>query len=120
MFGYGETSDVLLAIDKKTAAGTIIGPLGFNARFGQAMDFDHTDDTCYLFAFNGDSLEGELRTCNITTGAATLVGLIGSTTNPGEFNQWLAGSVRTPDGDPPIFADGFESTDTSSWSSTVP
>ncbi len=117
LFGYGN-SDVLLAIDKKTAVGTVIGPLGFDANFEQAMDFDHSDGTCYIFAFNMTTLQGELRTCNTATGATTLIGAIGSTTNPGEFNLWSSGSIRTPDAG--IFTDGFESGDTSGWSGSVP
>lgn len=116
LFGHDGNSN-LLAIDKSTAAGTVRGPLGFVANFSQGMDFDHSDDTCYLFAFNTTTFRGELRTCNTTTGATTLIGPIGSTT-PGGQNDWTAAGIRTPDG-MVVFSDGFESGDTTSWSSTT-
>lgn len=118
LFGYGNP-DNLLKIDKTTAAGTIVGPLGFDAAFAQGMDFDHSDGTCYLFAFNLTTFQAELRTCNTSTGATTLIGAIGSTT-PGGQNDWMAAGIRTPDGMDFIFADGFESADLSDWTSSAP
>ncbi len=37
---FGEASDTLIAIDKTTGAGTIIGPVGFSAVFGMATRLD--------------------------------------------------------------------------------
>ena len=118
LYGYS-TSDVLLRIDKTTAAATTIGPIGFDAEFAQGMDFDHSDGTCYLFAFNFDTFQAELRTCDTATGATTLIGLIGSTT-PGGQNDWTGVGIRTAEGMAIIFTDGFESGDTSVWSSSTP
>ena len=95
MFGYDVDNDSLMRIDKTTGAGTIIGPLGFNANFGQGMDFDESDDTCYLFAFNNTTFVSELRTCNTTTGATTLVGLLGSITPGSDITQMGAGAIAT-------------------------
>jgi hypothetical protein len=77
MYGYDIVTDSFYSIDKTTAAATLIGPLGFDANFAQDMDFDPTDGTCYLGAFNNGTFTGELRTVNLTTGATTLVGTTG-------------------------------------------
>jgi hypothetical protein len=74
MYGV-DLSDVLVRIDPATAAGTVVGPLGFNANYSQGMDFDDATGTLYLAAFNGDTLQGELRIANTTTGNTTLVGV---------------------------------------------
>ena len=91
LFGYDVVNDSLIAINKATGAGTIIGPLGFDANFAQGMDFDETDGTCYLFAFNADTSQSELRTCNTATGATTLVRMLGATTPGGLVNLGCAG-----------------------------
>ncbi len=90
LYGYDMINDVMLSINKTTAAGTIIGPIGFNAGFGQGMDFDPITGTLYLSAFNASTFQAELRTGNTTTGSTTLIGLLGSTT-PGGLVQlgWL-------------------------------
>jgi hypothetical protein len=41
------------------------------------MDFDPTDGTCYLGAFNNGAFTGELRTVNLATGGTSLVGTTG-------------------------------------------
>src|SRR5690606_35981099 len=65
-------------LNKSTGAATLIGPLGFDANFGQAMDFDNDDGTLYLYAFSNTSFLAELRTANLSTGATTLVGTMGA------------------------------------------
>ena len=115
LYAYGVVGDALVAIDKATGDSTVIGDLGFNANFAQGMDFDASTDTCYLFAFNTDSAnEGELRTCDTATGASTFVAVLGN----GNFEITGAGIARL--GDVLIFEDGFETGDTSAWSSTTP
>lgn len=68
----------LVRIDKATGAGTVVGPLGYNANFGQGMDFDERTGGCFLFAFNWDTFLAELRTCDTATGSTALVGQIGA------------------------------------------
>ncbi len=92
LFGHDIVDDVIVSIDKATGAGSVLGSTGFDGNFGQGMDFDHDDDTCYLFAFNSTTFVAELRTCDTTTGATTLVGQIGPA-----LVQWGAGSVATAD-----------------------
>lgn len=77
LFGVDISSDNLILIDKATGAGTVVGPLGFDANFGQGMDCDERTGTCFLFAFNGGTFQPELRICDTNTGATTLVGRIG-------------------------------------------
>ncbi len=96
MWGYDIVDDSFYGIDKATGAGTLIGALGFDANFGQGMDFDHDDGTCYIFGFNNGVFLAELRTCDTATGATTLVGTMGATT-PGGLLQWGGGAVATND-----------------------
>lgn len=79
LYGVDIVTDNLIRIDKTTGAGTIVGPIGFNANFAQGMDFDEKTGTCYLFAYNMDSATpNELRTCDTATGNTTPVGIFGS------------------------------------------
>lgn len=86
MYGLDITDETLIRIDKATGAGTVLGVLDFNANFGQGMDFNEIDNTCYLFAFNNDTFQAELRTCNTNDGSTSLIGVLGSTT-PGGLRQ---------------------------------
>lgn len=86
MFGVDILLNSLIKINKNTGAGTIVGSLGFNANFGQGMDFDESDNTCYLFAFNNNTFQAELRTCNTRTGLTQFVGVLGATV-PGGIRQ---------------------------------
>lgn len=117
LYAYGVISDSLVSIDKTSGASTVIGPLGFNANFAQGMDFDAGTNTCYLFAYNDDApggSEGELRSCDTTTGATTFIGTLGGV---GSFAE-ISGAGIVASG--PIFVDGFETGDTTAWSGTTP
>lgn len=94
MYGYGLINDSLLEIDKATGAGTIVGPLGFDANYGQGMDFDESDGTLYLFAYNNSAGQPQLLSCDTATGATTLVGVLGAVT-PGGSTQLGSGAVGT-------------------------
>lgn len=74
LYGFDIINDSLIAIDKTTGAGTIVGSLGFDANFGQGMDFDYESGICYLAAFNNGTFRPELRIADITTGNTTNVG----------------------------------------------
>lgn len=71
MYGLDIVNDELVSIDPATAAGAVVGPIGFNANYAQGMDFDPSDGTLYLAAYGAS---GELRTADTATGATTLVG----------------------------------------------
>jgi hypothetical protein len=78
LYGLDIVTDALLRIDKTTAAGTVVGPVGFDANYAQGMDFDEATGTLYLAAYNYDPVSetgtGELRIANTSTGNTTLVG----------------------------------------------
>ena len=58
------------SIDPVSAAYTSIGPLGFDAEYGQGLDFDDRDGTLFLAAFNNTSSAAELWSAD--TDASTL------------------------------------------------
>ncbi len=86
MYVYDLVTDMLLAVDKNTGAGTEIGSIGFNANYGQGMDYDPVNDILYMSAFNGDAFQAELRSVDRGTGNTTLLGVLGST-DPGGLTQ---------------------------------
>jgi hypothetical protein len=92
LFGIDIVGDNLISINKVTGAGTVVGSIGFNANFGQAMDCDPASGVCYMFTINvtaGNT--ADLRSVNTVTGATTLVGTYGST-SPGGAVQ-VGGAV---------------------------
>ena len=92
LWSYDVCSDNMYSINKTTGAASLVGPIGFNANYGQGMDFDPVTNTCYMFAYNGSTLQTELRTCDTNTGSTTLVGVIGSTT-PGSSVQFGGAAI---------------------------
>ena len=58
------------------------------------MDFDGSDNACYLFAFNEDTFRGELHRCDTKTGHAELVGVLGQQF-PGA-GHWGTGAIAAP------------------------
>jgi len=83
MFGIDLISneDALVAIDKSNGSAHTIGMLGVPATGDQGMDFDDASGVLY-WARYAETEPGqhvsEIRTINTTTGAATLVGPIGT------------------------------------------
>ncbi len=119
LFTYDIVNDVLLSVNKATGAGTVIGSIGFNANYGQGMDFDYASGQLYMAAFNSGTFQGELRVVDRTTGATALVGVLGQTT-PGGTNQlgWLA--LPSGGGDAPwLFEDPTSGTTPAGDTSTV-
>ncbi len=89
MYGYDVIGDSFFSINKATGQGTYIGQIGFNANFGQDLEWDSSSSTMYMVCYNEDVFEGEVRTVNLDTGATTLVGdLIPS--EPGTQMAWAA------------------------------
>jgi hypothetical protein len=80
LFGLSISSDSLYSIDKLSGVPTLIGPIGFNANFGQGMDFDRASGVLYTFANNLTTGRAELRTIDPETGQSTFVGFIGDET----------------------------------------
>ena len=63
-------------IDRVTGIATLLGPIGFDAEFGQGMSYDGMGDNLVASVFNSDTFKPELRTIDIITGASTLIGTI--------------------------------------------
>ncbi|MCX6272721.1 MAG: dockerin type I domain-containing protein [Bacteroidetes bacterium] len=86
----------LLAVNKLNANVTVTGPTGFIANGSQDMEFDYSDSTMYLAAYNATT-GGELRTVNLATGATTLVGAFKDSMEVSGFAIENPGSVTYPD-----------------------
>ena len=78
MYGIDLVADDFVAIDKTTGAAAVIGSLGFDANYAQAMDFDDYTGTLYYAAFNNSTGEAEMYTIDQASGALTLISPIGA------------------------------------------
>ena len=74
MYAHDIVVDSMFTVNKATGAGTLLGPTGFDANFAQGGNCDPNDGTCYLFAFNNTTFQGEERSVNLATGATTYIG----------------------------------------------
>jgi len=86
MWAHDLVNDVFLSIDKTTGAATTVGPLGFDANYGQGMTWDPASDQLYMAAFNNLTFVPELRIVDRTTGGSQLVGVLGQSV-PGGLCQ---------------------------------
>lgn len=77
LYSYDIVNDDFGSVNPATGAYTVIGPLGFDANFGQGMEFDDDDGTLYMSAFNSGSFQAELRIVNTGDGSSVLVGALG-------------------------------------------
>ncbi|MBN2460401.1 MAG: T9SS type A sorting domain-containing protein [Candidatus Cloacimonetes bacterium] len=76
-WSYDIINDVFVWLDKEIGTGIVIGPLGFDANFGQGMTWDRANDIIWLAAFNQSIMQGELRTVDIFTGNTMFWGYLG-------------------------------------------
>ncbi|HIB47958.1 MAG TPA: T9SS type A sorting domain-containing protein [Flavobacteriaceae bacterium] len=76
LYSYDIDTNLVYRIDRLTGAPTLLGPIGFNAEFGQGMSYDSSTNTLLASAFNSDTFKPELRSINTTTGTSTLLGVI--------------------------------------------
>lgn len=72
-YSYDLVTDAAYTIDPTTGVATQLGPLGFDANFGQGMSYDMETSTIYLSAFNNGTFTGQLRTMDPGTGSTTLI-----------------------------------------------
>lgn len=77
LFAVDIVNDNLYRFDKTTGVPTLIGPLGYNANFGQDAHFDNTDGQYYHAAYNATAGQAQLRIIDTLTGGSTLVGAYG-------------------------------------------
>ena len=110
MFAVSLFTDNLYEIDPATGSATLVGSLGIGLNFAQDIDFDNETGILYHWAYE-DGGDANYGTLNTTTGAFSLI-------NDLPASELYIGAVRNSC-DSTIFADGFESGDTSAWSVTV-
>ena len=72
MYGIDSDADTLVAIDKTSGAIQTIGSLGFDAVFGEGLDFDA--ETGVLYLASADESTKTMYTVDPLTGTATLLG----------------------------------------------
>ena len=70
IYGVDIVNDNAYKINPTTGAGTLLGPLGFNANYAQDADFEFASNILYLAAYGPT---GAWRTMNLATGMTTLV-----------------------------------------------
>ncbi|MCO5207310.1 MAG: immune inhibitor A [Anaerolineae bacterium] len=116
LYTYDIVNDVLLSVNPATGAGTVIGSIGFDANFGQGMDYDSASGTMYMAAFNSGTFQAELRSVNLGNGNTQFEGILGSAV-PGGLTQlsFLAIEGGTPP--PPEVCDVASDI---SWASVAP
>jgi len=108
LYAHDFDSDSIYLIDTTTADGTLVGPTGLDASFAQGMDFDNATNTLYAWFLGVDTF---LRYGVIDTSTGELSVLFDDTGV--DYEGSIASTCSA------IFADGFESGDTSAWSSTI-
>jgi Immune inhibitor A-like, MAM domain len=77
MYGYDVlwTGDsTLYSIDKTTGAATAVGSMGYGFVYAQDCGFDRDNNILYIAGYFNDGTPSALLTCDISTGACTIVG----------------------------------------------
>ncbi len=77
LFSSDIVTDNLYRWNKTTGVPTLIGPLGFNANFGQDGHFDLSDGQYYYACYNATAGQAQLRIVDTLSGGSTLVGTYG-------------------------------------------
>ena len=73
IYGLCIETNSLYSINKETAEGTLVGPIGFGINFAQDIGFDKATDVLYGTLFSGGT-SGALYTFDLNTGEATKIG----------------------------------------------
>jgi len=76
MYGIDSDADTLVAIDKTSGTSQTIGSIGFDAIYGQGLDFDLQTGVLYLSSTGGDEFT-HMYSVDPLTGATTLIGETG-------------------------------------------
>lgn len=76
--------DMVYTLNIETGAASLIGPLGYNANFGQGMAFDPFSGEILNAAYNSSVGDSELRVINPNTGLSVSLGTI----KPGTLDQF--------------------------------
>lgn len=89
-FGVSAATEDLYSINPATGSESVIGPTGVNFFDGVGLDISPTTDVAYFSGAIGG--QSEFFTVNLSTGAFTLVGDVGT---PGEITAGLNGIAAT-------------------------
>ena len=73
LWGYDLVNDQFFSVNKTTGVATAVGPLGFNANYGQCMFFDEITNMVTMAAYNFGTNSCEIRTVDVTTGASIVI-----------------------------------------------
>ncbi|MCX6305233.1 MAG: T9SS type A sorting domain-containing protein [Bacteroidetes bacterium] len=73
LWGYDLVNDRFYSINKTTGLATVVGPLGFDANYGQCMFYDQAVNTITMAAYNNTAGAGQIRAVDVTTGGSTLL-----------------------------------------------
>jgi hypothetical protein len=118
IYSYCLVSDNFVSLDPGTGASTVIGPLGFNANYGQGMTWNPIDGQVYGAVFNSDTFQPELRVFDVATGSSTMIGGAIGSTDPGGLCQF--GWIAIPgDYEPPMYCESTYSNTTDDWITNV-
>ncbi|MCU0850798.1 MAG: immune inhibitor A, partial [Candidatus Thermoplasmatota archaeon] len=77
MYGYDVlwTGDsTLYSVDKSTGVATAIGSMGYGFVYAQDMGYDRDNDVLYIAGYFNDGTPSALLTCDVDSGACTIVG----------------------------------------------
>jgi hypothetical protein len=72
-YAFDIGTDNAYKININTGSTTLLGPLGYDAHFGQGMSYDYQTNTIYLSAFNTNTNTGQCRIMDPVTGMTTLI-----------------------------------------------
>lgn len=113
MYGHDIVTDSIYQIDTTDGSVTLIGPTGVDSNFAQGMDFDNESGELYAWTYQGGGAN-QFGTIDLGTGDLTPI----SVSNP--IGEWEGTIQNVCAASVIVFADGFESGDTSAWSATAP
>lgn len=75
-YSHDIASDNFFKVDLSTGESTLVGPLGFDANFGQGGTYISGDPGfVYLSAFDAGTFQSQWRRLDVSTGASSIVGL---------------------------------------------
>ena len=94
-YSYDIDTDMMYTINKMTGAATALGPIGFDASFGQGMFLCPTSGNLYMTAFNNTTFQSEFRMVNTSTGNTTLMGALGSASPGGTLQFGWSSSTES-------------------------
>jgi hypothetical protein len=104
LYTVGLTDDVLYTVDKVTAVGTAVGPIGYNLNYAQDMEFDLETGDLFIAAYGGSGT-GNLRWVDLTTGTSYFIDWFGAGSGTGgelsgfaiPYGNMLSGNVSYVD-----------------------